>query len=40
MDTEEKQKKKNMQEFYEELYASKFDNLEEEDKFLGTACQN
>ena len=32
-------KKKTLREFYEQLYANKFDNLEEMDNFLETALQ-
>ena len=39
MDTTEIQK--TMREYYEQLYANKFDNLEAMDNFLKTsACQN
>ena len=35
-----KYQKKNMREYYEQLYANKFDNLEEMDTFLETySCQ-
>ena len=36
-DTPETQK--TMREYYEQFYANKFDNLEETDKVLETACQ-
>ena len=31
---------KTTREYYEQLYANKFDNQEEMDNFLETACQN
>ena len=38
MDTTQIQK--NVKEYYEQLYANKFDNLEEMENFLETPCQN
>ena len=38
MDTTEIQK--TTREYYEQFYANKFDNLEEMDNFLETACKN